>query len=196
MKAEVRADGIMISGYVNVPGRISSRPVFTRKHGKCMEVIEQRAFAEAIKRTSNIKMLLDHNEKRELAQVNDKTLTLVEDSVGLRATAFVKDREVVENVDKLKGWSFQMKEIVDELEERAEGLPLRHVKSFEMPEISLILHKTPIYSSTSIEVRADEEGEVEYRAEQQSVEVKKDGVKLIDYTSFKNRISAARIAER
>ena len=38
---------------------------------------------------------------------------------------------------------------------RAEGLPLRKVKAFDMSEISLILHAVPCYSATSVEVRAD-----------------------------------------
>ena len=42
MRAELRADGLHISGYVNVPGR-ESRPVMT-PHGRVIEIIEQRAF--------------------------------------------------------------------------------------------------------------------------------------------------------
>ena len=59
MNAELRADGLHINGYVNVPGR-QSRPVMTPK-GKMIEVIEQRAFSGAIKRAENIRLLLDHN---------------------------------------------------------------------------------------------------------------------------------------
>ena len=35
---------------------------------------------------------------------------------------------------------------------------------FDMDEISLVMNKVPVYSSTSIEVRANEEAEVETRA--------------------------------
>ena len=52
----------------------------------------------------------------------------------------------------------------DSIEERAEGLPIRHVKDFDMDEITLVMNKVPIYSSTSIEVRAGEEEQVETRA--------------------------------
>ena len=48
-----------------------------------------------------------------------------------------------------------MRNVQDELEQRAEGLPLRKVKSFDMSGISLILHAVPCYSATSVEVRAD-----------------------------------------
>ena len=43
MKVEVRADDTAhITGYVNVVER-KSRPVMT-PHGKCIEIVEQRAF--------------------------------------------------------------------------------------------------------------------------------------------------------
>lgn len=164
MRAELRADGLHISGYVNVPGR-ASRPVLTPR-GKVIEVIEQRAFAEAIGRAGVIRMLLDHNQGRVLASTADGNLKVGEDAVGLRAESVVTDEEVIAGArqGKLRGWSFNMKNVKDELEERAEGLPIRHVKSFDMDEITLVMNKIPVYSSTSIEVRADTEEEVETRA--------------------------------
>lgn len=166
MRAELRADGLHISGYVNVPGR-ESRPVMT-PYGRVIEVIEQRAFAKAIERADNIQMLLDHDHNRELASTQANTLTVTEDAVGLRAESIVTDTEVIEGAraGKLRGWSFDIKNPVDTLEQRAEGLPVRHITDLDMSEVSLIMNKIPVYSSTSIEVRADtEEGEpVEYRA--------------------------------
>ena len=57
-----------------------------------------------------------------------------------------------------------MRNIADTIEERAGELPLRHVLSFDMDEITLVMHKVPCYSATSIEVRADVEEDVEERA--------------------------------
>lgn len=164
MRAELRTDGLHISGYVNVPGR-ASRPVLTPR-GKVIEVIEQRAFADAISRAGVIRMLLDHNQGRVLASTADGNLKVGEDAVGLRAESVVTDEEVIAGAKqgKLRGWSFNMKNVKDEMEERAEGLPIRHVKSFDMDEITLVMNKIPVYSSTSIEVRADTEEEVETRA--------------------------------
>lgn len=164
MRAELRADGLHISGYVNVPGR-ESRPVLTPR-GKVIEVIEQRAFADAIGRAGSIQMLLDHDQSRVLASTKDGNLTVNEDAVGLRAESVVTDEEVITGAKqgRLKGWSFNMRNVKDEMEERAEGLPIRHVKAFDMDEITLVMNRTPIYSSTSIEVRADTEEEVETRA--------------------------------
>lgn len=156
MRVEVRADGVHISGYVNVPGR-ASRPVIT-PHGRVIETIEQGAFKNALKKAGDeLRMLMDHNSSRQLASVADGTLTAKEDAIGLYAEATVTDPEVVEAAKKheLRGWSFNMRNVEDELEQRAEGLPLRKVKSFDMSEISLILHAVPCYSATSVEVRAD-----------------------------------------
>lgn len=164
MRAELRADGLHISGYVNVPGR-ESRPVMT-PHGRVIEIIEQRAFARAIERAGEVRMLLDHDKNHVLADTKDGTLTVKEDEVGLRAESVVTDEAVIAGAKegRLKGWSFNMKNVKDSIEERAEGLPIRRVKDFDMDEITLVMNKVPIYSSTSIEVRAGEEEEVETRA--------------------------------
>lgn len=167
MRAELRADGLHISGYVNVPGR-QSRPVMT-PHGRVIEVIEQRAFAKAIGRAENIRMLLDHDPTRVLAETRANTLTVVEDAVGLRAESIVTDQEVIDGAKagRLRGWSFNIKNPVDTIEQRAEGLPVRHITDLDMDEVTLVMNRIPAYSSTSIEVRADtEDGEaVELRSE-------------------------------
>ena len=194
MRAELRADGLHISGYVNVPSR-ASRPVLT-KHGRVIEVIEQRAFADAIARAGVIRMLLDHDQSRVLASTGEGTLKLREDEVGLRAESVVTDDTVIAGAKagKLKGWSFNMKNVVDSIEERADGLPIRHVKSFDMDEITLVMNKIPVYSSTSIEVRADTEEEVETRAlyleteYSENIPKKEEKRAEIDYSEYENRI--------
>jgi HK97 family phage prohead protease len=167
MRAELRADGLHISGYVNVPGR-QSRPVMT-PYGRVIEVIEQRAFARAIERAGNIRMLLDHDPNRVLAETENRTLTVKEDAVGLRAESVITDPEVIAGAKsgKLRGWSFNIRNPKDTLEQRAEGLPVRHIMDLDMDEITLVMNKIPAYSSTSIEVRADTEDEeaVELRTE-------------------------------
>ena len=165
MRAELRADGLHISGYVNVPGR-ESRPVMT-PHGRVIEIIEQRAFAKAIERADNIRMLLDHDPNRVLASTQENTLAVREDAVGLRAESVVTDPEVIEGArtGKLRGWSFNIRNPKDTLEQRAEGLPIRHITDLDMDEITLAMNRVPVYSSTSIEVRADTEEPVEYRTD-------------------------------
>lgn len=164
MKTELRADGLHISGYVNVPGR-ESRPVLT-PHGKVIEVIEQGAFKKAIDKATEIRMLLDHDANRVLADTTEGTLTVKEDEVGLRAESVITDEGVIAGAKegRLKGWSFNMRNVKDSIEKHEGSLPVRKVTDFDMDEISLIMDKVPVYSSTSIEVRADEEEEVETRA--------------------------------
>lgn len=170
MKAELRADGLHISGYVNVPGR-QSRPVVTPR-GRVIEIIEQGAFQRAIDRAGNIRMLLDHDPGRMLAETRAHTLTVHEDAIGPRAKSVVTDPEVIEGAKKglLKGWSFNIKNPRDTVEERADGLPIRRITDFDMDEITLVMHKVPVYSSTSIEIRAGEEESIEYRADDDELE--------------------------
>lgn len=195
MKVELRADGVVhISGYVNVTGR-ESRPVMT-KHGKMPEVIESGSFQRAIDANEvGISVLLDHDPSRRLAGTADHTLILYEDNIGLRAETEIADPEIVEAAKnkKIRGWSFNMKNVVDEVEERAGKPPLRHVKSFDMDEISLVVKKIPVYSATSVEVRADEETDVEERGIEETVEVKlpeEPEVPKDANESFKERLQA------
>jgi phage head maturation protease len=189
MKVEIRADGLHISGYVNVPGR-ESRPVITPR-GKVIEVIEQRAFQRALQKVDNIDLMVDH--ERKIASTKEGNLKVWEDEIGLRAEALVTDAEVIEaaKAHKLKGWSFNMMKVVDEIEERAGKLPLRRVKDFIMTEITLALRKLPVYSATSIEVRAEEEEEIEIRAFESEVTIKDMTEKkkeAIDYSEYENKI--------
>lgn len=174
MRVEIRTDGIHISGYVNVPGR-QSRPVITGKGQKVNEVIEQRAFDRAIKKSSNIPMTVDHNPNKVLAQTQDNSLSLNEDEIGLRAETLITDDDVIKDAKagKIKGWSFGMRQIIDQIEERAGELPLRRVKDFILDHITLVINRTPAYSATSVELRADNEEpiEVEFRTSDQDIKI-------------------------
>lgn len=173
MRVELRADGVTISGYVNVTGRENGKPVMTAR-GKVNEAIEPGAFQRAIERNEiGITALLDHDPSHRLAGTADGTLRAYEDNIGLYAELKTSDPDVMEAAKqkKLRGWSFNMRNIVDEIEERADKLPLRHVKEFDMDEISLILRKVPVYSATSVEVRAEAEEDVETRGTVEDVEL-------------------------
>lgn len=163
MRVEIRADGAHISGYVNATEK-KSRPVIT-PHGKVIEVVESRAFERAIARASNIEMTVDH-EERVYASTAAGTLKLYEDGIGLYADSVVTDGKLVEAArqGKIKGWSFGMKNVSDEIEQRAGDLPIRHIKALDLDHITLVVNKCPVYSATSVEVRADEETEIETRA--------------------------------
>ena len=171
MRAELRADGLHIDGYVNVPGR-QSRPVAT-PHGTVIEVIEQGAFDKALSRAGNVNLLLDHDPMRILGDTASGTLRLKEDAVGLYAQTVISDRDVIAGAraGKLRGWSFGMLHPVDTIEQRADGLPIRHITDLDMNEVTLVMNRIPVYSSTSIEIRSDAEETVEIRANIEDVVV-------------------------
>lgn len=167
LTAEQRADGTWhITGYVTVPGR-ESRPVQTPS-GIVREIIEQGAFADAIAKSDNIRLLVDHNSDRVYATTAGGSLDLYEDAVGVFADAYITDEGLIEAIKngRVKGWSFDMSNVQDEITPATdtEPLPIRHVTAFDITEISIIIDMIPYYSSSSIEVRADgAEAHREYR---------------------------------
>lgn len=190
MKIEERADGLHINGYVNVTGKIS-RPLIT-PHGQCVETIEERAFQNAIEKSGNILVTVDHDSTHVYAETRDGTLQLEEDAIGLKATVLIKDKEIIEAArkGKIRGWSFGMYNVIDEMEQRAEGqLPLRHVKEFLLDHVTLVINKMPCYAATSVECRADDEVSIESRAFDTGVEIEMQKQKeKIDYSEYVNRI--------
>lgn len=163
MRLETRADGLHISGYVNVTGKLS-RPVIT-PHGKVIETIEERAFDNAIKKSGDITVTVDHDSTHVYASTNEGTLKLSEDAIGLHAEVLITDPSVIEMAEKgkIRGWSFGMYNVVDELEQRADNLPIRHVKDFMLDHITLVKNKIPCYSATSVEYRAESPVDIETR---------------------------------
>ena len=164
MNIEVRADGARITGYVNVTEK-KSRPVITPR-GKVIEEIEPRAFAEAISRAGNITVTVDHDKSHIYASTDDGTVTLKEDAIGLHADVLIKDKDLIElaKKGKIRGWSFGMYNVKDPMEERADDLPIRHIKALDLDHLTLVVKKSPIYSATSVELRAGEDIELETRA--------------------------------
>ena len=189
MKIEVRADGLHISGYVNVTGKLS-RPVITPR-GKVLETIEERAFEEAIKKSGEVTVQLDHDAGHVYASTSDSTLSLREDAIGLHANVLITDALVIEMArkGKLRGWSFGMYNVQDEMESRgADELPIRHVKAFILDHVSLIKDKVPCYAATSVECRADDMIDMEQRA----IDIEPELVieNKPDFSEYEDRIKA------
>ena len=188
MKIEVRADGLHISGYVNVTGKLS-RPVITPR-GKVLETIEERAFAEAIKKSGDVSVQLDHDAGHAYARTSDSTLVLREDAIGLHADVLIKDETVIEMArkGKLRGWSFGMYNVQDELEDRgADELPIRHVKGLLLDHVSLIKDKIPCYAATSVECRGD--GNIDLEVRSLDIEPELTVSNAPDYSEYEKRIS-------
>ena len=184
MKIENRADGLHISGYVNVTGKLS-HPVIT-PHGKVLETIEERAFAKALEKSGDIYVSVDHDSGNAYAHTSDGTLELHEDAIGLHANVLITDPTVIGMAKngKIKGWSFGMYNVIDDLEQRAEGLPIRHVKDFVLDHITLVKGKNPCYSATSVEYRAENEVNIECR----SLAITPEYSEKPDYSKFIERL--------
>lgn len=218
MNVELRADGLHISGYVNVTEKMS-RPLMTGNGQKVIEVIEPRAFEKALERAENVTMTKDHNPDYVLAETRSGTLTLHEDAIGLHAETVVTDEATIEEAraGKIRGWSFGMKNIDDSIEERADKLPIRHVKGLDLEHITLVVKKTPFYAATSVEMRADEVADLtEYRGfteyhtstveeftarnnddgtvDTERTVVEKTTQRRFDNTEYRNRIAATKQA--
>lgn len=151
-----------------------------------LETIEERAFDRAIKKSGDITVTVDHDSGHVYACTSNGTLELREDAIGLHANVLITDPTVIEMATKgkIKGWSFGMYNVVDELEQRADGLPIRHVKDFILDHITLVKDKVPCYSATSVEYRADNLKDIESRAMDVTVEF----AEKPDYSEFIKRL--------
>ena len=176
MKFEIRNGKAHISGYVNAVGR-DSRPIPTAT-GEFVEMIEPGAFAEALTRAKNVDMLLNHDENRKLASTSTRSLSLKEDNIGLYAECETSDAEVIEKGQRgeLRGWSFGMFVNKDEMEQRGDKIPRRHVQNMDIVEVSIIDSRMlPCYAGTSVECRAEKTVFKETRAVEDPAEVTDTG---------------------
>lgn len=189
MKIEIRTDGAHISGYVNVTEK-KSRPVIT-PHGKVVEVIEPRAFADAIERAGDITLTVDHDAGHVYAHTNDGSLVLTEDNIGLHADVTITDPVLIDlaKKGKIRGWSFGMYNVVDEVEARADDIPLRRVKALDLDHVTLVIKKMPAYSATSVELRAEAEVNMETRSIESTVQIA-DNTPRFDNSAYRDRADA------
>lgn len=189
MKIEIRADSARITGYVNVTEK-KSRPVIT-PHGKVVEVIEPRAFEEAIKRAGDIALTVDHDPGAVYASTEERTLVLTEDNIGLHADVTITDPALIDlaKKGKIRGWSFGMYNVVDEVEARADDIPLRRVKALDLDHVTLVVKKTPAYSATSVELRAEAEVNMETRSIESTVQIA-DNTPRFDNSAYRGRADA------
>lgn len=197
MKIEVRAEGCNISGYVNVTGK-KSRPVIKPDGTRCVETVEERVFQDAIARAGDVTVTVDHDKTHVYASTSDNTLTIKEDSIGLHADVLIKDKTLIELARKgeIKGWSFGMYNVVDRMEERANELPVRHISKLDLDHLTLVVNKKPCYAATSVELRANEEDVMEYRASDEEITLTVETPKKpIDYSDYETRINNLKSAK-
>ena len=207
MEIQIRNDSVEISGYVNAIER-KSKPLWSRL-GQFVERICKGAFFNALKRNDNVRILLNHDPKRDLGGTGDGNLELKEDNIGLYARATITDSEVIEKAKSgdLVGWSFGFYDRAVESHRDENGMPLRDVKELDLVEVSILDRtKTPAYDGTLISVRDDETAvmygetfedaisvrEVEEAVEKTAVEevpTQAEPVKEIDYGEWESLIA-------
>lgn len=208
MNIEVRSDSVVISGYVNAVERWS-KPLRANLKGMMLRFIEKikaGAFKNALKRNDNVKVLLNHNPDRELANTKDGTAILEEDNIGLRAEVTITDPEVVEKArnHKLVGWSFGFYSNSDEVAHEA-TIATRTVTDMDLVEVSILDDtKSPAYSGTSIETRSEGEKVIEYRTSIEEIETEaeakhkaiSDAVKEVDYKAVEKQHQQVEIEKK
>jgi HK97 family phage prohead protease len=157
MEIRIKGDSVEVEGYVNAIER-KSKPLWSRM-GQFVERICKGAFKRALDRNDNVRILLNHDESRDLGGTKDGNLELTEDNIGLHARATITDADVVEKAKNgdLVGWSFGFQDRDVENKRDEDGFPLRDVKDLDLYEVSLLdRSKTPAYDGTLVCVRADE----------------------------------------
>lgn len=169
MNVEVRGETVVITGYVNAVERYS-KPITDTLRNKVQTFIERikaGVFKTALKRNDDVKVLLNHDWSRELANTKDGSAKLEEDNIGLRAEVTITDADVVEKArqGKLVGWSFGFYPNADEV--GAEGNNVtRTLTDLDLAEVSILDDtKSPAYYGTSIEARCEGGRRMEVREE-------------------------------
>ena len=201
MKVEVRNDKIIIDGYVNAVERESKVLYDTR--GEFIEKIRAGVFQKALERADNVRVLLDHEKDRELADTKSGKAKLYEDNIGLRAIVEIDDTEVIEKArnSKLRGWSFGFLCNKEDRKTNEDGIEERVVRDLDLLEVSIIDDKKyPAYIGTSIEMRDDEVKIAEYRnADFSKIEIRDEPeqqpekeVEKIDYSDYEERLKKAK----
>jgi len=201
MKVEVRNDKIIIDGYVNAVERESKVLYDTR--GEFIEKIRAGVFQKALERADNVRVLLDHEQDRELADTKSGKAKLYEDNIGLRAIVEIDDSEVIEKAkkNKLRGWSFGFFCNKEDRKTNEDGIEERVVRDLDLLEVSIIDdRKYPAYIGTSIEMRDDEVKIAEYRnADFSKIEIRDEPeqqpekeVEKIDYSDYEERLKKAK----
>ena len=207
MKVSIRADSVLIEGYVNAIER-DSKPLMSRI-GQFIERICKGAFSKALKRNDDVHVLLNHDWNRDLGSTKQGNLELKEDNIGLHARAVITDKEVCDKARSgdLVGWSFGFQD--REVEQGVErGLPLRSVKDLDLFEVSILDRtKSPAYDGTLIMARSEDDtqfygeaflDEIEIREEkaeevrnenQPQLEEHPEAIKTIDYSKYEEMIS-------
>jgi HK97 family phage prohead protease len=212
MKVSIRADSVLIEGYVNAIER-NSKPLLSRI-GRFIERICKGAFSNALKRNDDVHVLLNHDWDRDLGSTKQGNLELVEDNIGLHARAVITDKDVIESArnGNLVGWSFGFEDTPDGVERSVDsdtGFPLRVVRDMNLYEVSILdRSKVPAYDGTLIMARSEDDiqfhgeaflDEIQIREETVDEEIRNEeqpqqdehpeAIETIDYSIYEEMIA-------
>lgn len=148
----------IVEGVVNKPSQKSE--VLHDKNGlPFIEMIMPNAFAEAIEQAENIRLLLNHDNSKVLADTKTGTLVIEEKDgqVTMKAelveTTDGKDAYELVKKQLSGGLSFGFTTLEDEWQEK-DGMYQRTVKKMVLSEISIV--SDPAYSQSKVEARSIE----------------------------------------
>nr|DAR42788.1 MAG TPA: prohead serine protease [Caudoviricetes sp.] len=154
VKVEIRSDNTaVIEGYVNAVERMS-RILHDYDGKQFREVVKTGTFAKSIAANPHVKLYFNH--ERAIGGMDDGTLELKEDNIGLYARALVNDPEIVREgrAGNLSGWSFGfwINPNGEEWRDDEQNGRIRELTDISLDEVS-ILDVTPAYYATSINTR-------------------------------------------
>ena len=186
---------LKVGGYINVTER-ESEMLYNKKNGKWFkEIMKKGVFKRAIERAGqNIPLLFEHDWNKQLASLEEGTLELREDNIGLRFDAVIKDESIYEQVKAgiINSCSFGFRALAEEVESINTRLEKRFVSAIELLEVSLV--KNPAYVGSLCETRSYEEelkeeerakcgnSEEEKREENLEVETEEEKVEEVEQT--------------
>ena len=189
MKIEIREDSVRIDGYVNAVER-ESKVLSGILHGKPRKFVEkikegtfERALERAKRENREVKVLLNHDYDKELANTKMRGTKLVEDAIGLRCVTEIRDKDAVNlaKQKKISGWSFGFHCLKDNLENGDNDIVHREVRDIDLKEVSLLDNtRRPAYDGTSVEVRETKDEYVEIRCMTDKIEIE-------DFTENRNQ---------
>jgi len=162
VKIEIRADKVVLEGYVNATEKASR--VMPSPQGRFREYVEPGVFERALQRNDNVQLKFNH--EKVLGDTKDGSIALHEDTIGLYGVAETSDPEVREMAEtgKLRGWSFAMSVNKDRWEPGADGIQKRYLEDIDLYEVSL-LTICPAYIAMSLTEKRDgeEQSDIECR---------------------------------
>lgn len=158
MELQNNEDGsYKIGGYINVTER-ESETLYNKKNGKWFkEIMTSGVFKDALDRADEIPLLLEHNWNKQLASIEEGSLTLREDNIGLRFEAIIKDESLYQKIKAgiINSCSFGFKVLRERVECINSKLDRRFVDAIELLEVSLV--RNPAYVGSLCESRSYED---------------------------------------